>query len=138
MTAVTFQSLVVLFISGIAVGILIDAARLMKDRLPYTYSKYVHLAVELLIWFGCGALTFYLLYRWQDGHWRFINFIVQIAGILFYDYFLFRIIRLIIRITVYSIITPFLVLYNVVSKILSILLRFTFFVRNLFVFWRTR
>ena len=74
MTAVTFQSLVVLFVSGIAVGTIIDAARLMKDRLPYTYAKYVHLAVELLIWFGCGALTFYLLYRWQDGHWRFINF----------------------------------------------------------------
>lgn len=137
MTAVTFQSLAVLLLSGIAVGAFIDGLRLIRDKVPFAYAKHWYV-VELIGWLSCGVLTFYLLYNWQDGHWRWVNFFAQVVGIFLYDRYFFRIIRFVIRIIVYSIVTPIVFLWGIIWKIMLL----TFYVVsnfiNLLTFRRTR
>lgn len=137
MTAVTFQSLMILLLSGLAVGACIDSVRLLKDNIGSFYAKYWSV-LELLIWIGCGSITFYLLYNWQDGHWRGVNFLAQLAGIFLYDCYLFRIIRLGFRIIVYSIITPISLLSLVFCRFA---LQLYYFAKKFLVlirWWRTR
>lgn len=133
MTAVTFQSLIVLLFSGIAAGAVIDGIRLLKERIPYVFAKHWYV-VELVAWLAIGACTFYLLYRWQDGHWRWVNFCAQIVGIYLYDRYLFRVIRLVTRIIVYSIITPFLFLCGIIWRIIIITARIIKKLLNIFSF----
>lgn len=68
-----------------------------------------------------GVISFYLLYIWQDGKWRMIDFAVQLSGIWLYDRFFFRVIRLIIRIIVYIIVNPFLVVLKILWKLITII-----------------
>ena len=133
MTDITFTSLAVLFLSGIAVGVVIDCIRVQKDRLPFAYAKYWRLLLEVVAWVGCGVLTFYLLYEWQDGKWRAVHFIAQLAGIIAYDQFLFRIIRLIGNIFVYIIIRPILFSFSVLWKTVLLFIQFIWKILNKFI-----
>ena len=137
MTAVTFQSLAVLLLSGIAIGAFIDGVRLLKERVPFAFARY-WIVIELIGWFLCGVATFYILYSWQDGHWRWVNFFAQIVGIFLYDRYLFRIIRLMIRVVVYIIITPILYFCALIWKIFLILARIFGGLKKLSKFKRAR
>lgn len=137
MTAVTFQSLAVLLLSGIVVGMLVDGVRLLKERMPSALAVHWYF-VEFIVWMGCGVFTFYLLYNWQDGHWRWLNFLAQLIGIFLYDRYIFRIIRLMIRIIVYSIITPIAVFSTIIWKIMLLLFYFALRILNVLKFLRVR
>lgn len=121
MSGVTKESLVVLLVSGVIIGACIDCWRVYSRRLPYKWRRFLRVPIELILWLLAGIISFYLLYIWQDGKWRMIDFTVQLSGIWLYDRFFFRVIRLIIRIIVYIIVNPFLVVLKILWKLITII-----------------
>lgn len=79
-----FYQLIVMVLSGIAVGFIIDSIRLIVFSTPKRSSlrKWM-MVVELLTWILLGGLTYYLLFWLKDGAWRAYDPLAQIAGIFF-------------------------------------------------------
>lgn len=79
-----FYQLIVMVLSGIAVGFIIDSIRLIVFSTPKRSSlrKWI-MVVELLTWILLGGLTYYLLFWLKDGAWRAYDPLAQIAGIFF-------------------------------------------------------
>lgn len=77
-----FYQLIVMVLSGIAVGFIIDSIRLIVFSTPKRSSlrKWM-MVVELLTWILLGGLTYYLLFWLKDGAWRAYDPLAQIAGI---------------------------------------------------------
>lgn len=79
-----FYQLIVMVLSGIAVGFIIDSIRLIVFSTPKRSSlrKWM-MVVELITWILLGGLTYYLLFWLKDGAWRAYDPLAQIAGIFF-------------------------------------------------------
>ncbi|EON74654.1 spore cortex biosynthesis protein YabQ [Lysinibacillus sphaericus] len=96
-----FVQLLVMVLSGIAVGFIIDSVRLIVFSTPKRSSlrKWMML-FELLTWILLGGLTYYLLFWLKDGAWRAYDPLAQIAGIFLYQTFFQTFLRFIARILV--------------------------------------
>ena len=100
-------SIIVMFISGIAVGAIIDCTRFLIDRfLSYTVLRHMATVIELVVWTFLGIVTFYLLFLIKGGQWRFLDPLAQIAGIFFYEALLQNVFRFIGRLVVNIFIKP--------------------------------
>lgn len=83
-----FVQLLVMVLSGIAVGFIIDSVRLIVFSTPKRSSLRRWMMVfELLTWILLGGLTYYLLFWLKDGAWRAYDPLAQIAGIFLYQTF---------------------------------------------------
>lgn len=128
MISAQLVSTIVMFLSGIAVGAIIDCVRITLDRLPpksvfYKLSNYI----EVFFWALLGAITFYLLFIIKGGEWRIIDPLAQIAGILSYNLYFQRMFRFLGRIFVAIFLRPMLVIVHVliliVRKIILLIVR---------------
>lgn len=118
MISAQLVSTIVMFLSGIAVGAIIDCVRITIGRLPlksvfYKLSNYI----EIIFWALLGAITFYLLFIVKGGEWRVIDPLAQIAGILSYNLFFQRMFRFLGRIFVTLFIRPILFIGHVIILI---------------------
>jgi len=83
-----FFQLIVMVLSGIAVGFIIDSVRLIVFSTPKRSSLRKWMMVfELMTWILLGGLTYYLLFWLKDGAWRAYDPLAQIAGIFLYQSF---------------------------------------------------
>ena len=122
MMSAQLVSILVMFISGIAVGVVIDLVRTTLQTLGIHRIAFL---VEWLIWLVLGVCTFVLLFFVKGGQWRVIDPMAQIAGIFVYALLFQRIFRLIGRVLVNSIIKPiYFVGYLVVHIIRKIIIIF--------------
>ncbi|WP_332650588.1 spore cortex biosynthesis protein YabQ [Lysinibacillus sp. 54212] len=125
MISAQLLSTIVMFVSGIAVGAIIDCVRITLGRLPpksvsYKLSNYI----EVVVWALLGAGTFYLLFLVKGGEWRIIDPLAQIAGILSYNLFFQRMLRFFGRIFVILFIKPVLFIVRMIMVIIRNILLF--------------
>lgn len=100
-----FLTIVVLFISGLFFGAIIDWFRLSLANAPVKIKKYKHV-LEIILWILLGGLTFWILYWVKFGSWRYIDPVAQWMGIISYDIFFKGFARFIGRILYVLIIRP--------------------------------
>ena len=143
MISVQFVSLFVMFVSGLIVGSVIDFVRIQTEKLPYRYIKVVRFVCEIISWIALGFLSFYFLYVVKDGQWRAIDVIAQVLGIIMYDKFFYRVIRLLGRLFMNLIINPIIAMIRLIALILKkivmlfiklmkfIILPFHLFIKNI-------
>ena len=104
MMSAQLVSIVVMFISGIAIGIIIDLVRVTLHTLNVHRIVFI---LEWFVWLILGVCTFILLFFVKGGQWRVIDPMAQIAGIFIYELLFQKFFRLIGRVLVNSIIKPF-------------------------------
>lgn len=143
MISVQFVSLFVMFVSGLIVGSVIDFVRIQTEKLPYRYIKVIRFLCEIISWIALGFLSFYFLYVVKDGQWRAIDVIAQVLGIIMYDKFFYRVIRLLGRLFMNLIINPIIAMIRLIALILKkivmlfiklmkfIILPFHLFIKNI-------
>jgi len=132
-----------MFVSGLIVGSVIDFVRIQTEKLPYRYIKVVRFVCEIISWIALGFLSFYFLYVVKDGQWRAIDVIAQVLGIIMYDKFFYRVIRLLGRLFMNLIINPIIAMIRLIALILKkivmlfiklmkfIILPFHLFIKNI-------
>ena len=127
-------SIVVMFMSGIAVGAVIDAARIITIQIPFKFMRNIALLVEWLVWFFLAISTFYLLFLIKGGQWRFVDPLAQILGIISYELFFQNIIRFIGRVIVNIFIKPLYyighIFVAVIRKIIKFLIALCILITN--------
>ena len=133
-----FYQLIVMVLSGIAVGFIIDSIRLIVFSTPKRSSlrKWM-MVVELLTWILLGGLTYYLLFWLKDGAWRAYDPLAQIAGIFLYQSFFQTFLRFVARILVNITWRPFWFIVRfivtVIRQILQLFINIVMFVIRPFV-----
>lgn len=124
MMSAQLVSIFIMFMSGIAVGAVIDGVRISLQF--FGVHRLVFL-LEWLMWGLLGICTFYFLFLIKGGEWRVVDPLAQIAGIISYELLFQKIFRLVGRFFVNSIIKPFYFIghlfVQVVRKIIIILVR---------------
>ena len=133
-----FVQLLVMVLSGIAVGFIIDSVRLIVFSTPKRSSLRRWMMVfELLTWILLGGLTYYLLFWLKDGAWRAYDPLAQIAGIFLYQTFFQTFLRFIAKILVNIIWRPFWfvvqLIIAIIRQILQILMNIGAFILRPFV-----
>jgi len=133
-----FVQLLVMVLSGIAVGFIIDSVRLIVFSTPKRSSLRKWMMVfELLTWILLGGLTYYLLFWLKDGAWRAYDPLAQIAGIFLYQTFFQTFLRFIARILVNITWRPFWfivrLIITIIRQILKIIIDICIFVLRPFV-----
>lgn len=102
-----FFSLLLMVLSGVLVGAIIEGTRFVTGNFPrrsYVYKYRVFL--EIIVWIALGLGTFYILFEVRDGVWRIYDPLAQIVGILLYDQIFQPVFRLMGRIFLRLIIQP--------------------------------
>lgn len=99
-------SIIVMFVSGIAVGAVIDGTRTIVGQVPPIIFRKMVLLIEWCVWLFLAISTFYLLFLIKGGHWRFVDPLAQILGIISYELFFQNITRFIGRLIVNIFIKP--------------------------------
>ncbi|MGE7916154.1 spore cortex biosynthesis protein YabQ [Lysinibacillus xylanilyticus] len=133
-----FVQLLVMVLSGIAVGFIIDSVRLIVFSTPKRSSLRRWMMVfELLTWILLGGLTYYLLFWLKDGAWRAYDPLAQIAGIFLYQTFFQTFLRFIAKVLVNIIWRPFWFVVQLIiatiRQILQILMNIGAFILRPFV-----
>ena len=120
-----FYQLIVMVLSGIAVGFIIDSIRLIVFSTPKRSSlrKWM-MVVELITWILLGGLTYYLLFWLKDGAWRAYDPLAQIAGIFLYQSFFQTILRFIARVLVNITWRPFWFIVRFIVSVIRLILQF--------------
>ena len=116
--------LLVMVLSGIAVGFIIDSVRLIVFSTPKRSSlrKWM-MVLELLTWILLGGLTYYLLFWLKDGAWRAYDPLAQIAGIFLYQTFFQTFLRFVARIIVNITWRPFWFIVRLIIAIIRQILQ---------------
>ncbi|MEO4055544.1 spore cortex biosynthesis protein YabQ [Solibacillus sp. CAU 1738] len=118
-------SAVVMFLSGIVVGCVIDCARTIINTLPKKlWLRKITPIFEIIAWLFLGVCTFYFLYLIKGGQWRAVDPLFQLAGIFAYEMIFGRFFRFVGRVLVIIFIRPFLFIGHVVFRIVLFLFRF--------------
>ena len=133
-----FVQLLVMVLSGIAVGFIIDSVRLIVYSTPKRSSLRRWMMVfELLTWILLGGLTYYLLFWLKDGAWRAYDPLAQIAGIFLYQTFFQTFLRFVAKILVNITWRPFWfiikLIISIIRHILQILINVGAFILRPFV-----
>ncbi|MEK5230264.1 spore cortex biosynthesis protein YabQ [Lysinibacillus sp. FSL K6-0232] len=133
-----FFHLIVMVLSGIAVGFIIDSVRLIVFSTPKRSSLRRWMMVfELITWILLGGLTYYLLFWLKDGAWRAYDPLAQIAGIFLYQSFFQNFLRFVARILVNITWKPlwFIIhlIITVIRQVLQLFIHIIMFVLRPFV-----
>lgn len=77
-------SILIMIISGLFVGAIVDSTRYLLSTLsPGSFIRKIGYGVELVVWVLLGALTFYILFIVKGGEWRLVDPLSQILGIFY-------------------------------------------------------
>ena len=125
MMSAQLVSMFLMFISGIAVGAVIDCTRTLIWQIPLKWVHKVAFFFEWLIWLFLGICTFYLLFLIKGGQWRVVDPLAQIAGIVAYEFIFQKIIRFIGRVIVTILIKPLYYVVRLIVGIVRTLIRWT-------------
>ena len=116
-------SIIIMFISGIAVGAVIDCTRTILQNIPVKRVRYIKTFIEWSIWLALGVSTFYFMFLIKGGQWRVVDPLAQIAGIITYEFMLQRIFRFLGRLFVTIVIKPIFYLVQLVIRFIQMILR---------------
>ncbi|WP_445683110.1 spore cortex biosynthesis protein YabQ [Solibacillus sp. FSL H8-0538] len=119
-------SIVVMFISGMFVGAVIDFVRTMTTSyLNYTFMRRFVFIIESIVWLFLGVCTFYFMYLIKGGQWRVLDPLAQIVGIFVYEIFFQKIFRFLGRIFVNILIKPFFYMGHLFVRLVRGVIRLT-------------
>ncbi len=123
-----FFSLLLMIISGVVVGAIIEGTRFVTESTPRRSFFYKYrVVIEVVAWIVLGLGTFYILYTIRDGIWRIYDPLAQLLGILLYEQIFQPIFRFIGRVSVRVIVRPLWfilkLLTRIILKILQLLVR---------------
>lgn len=116
-------SIFAMFISGIAVGAVIDCTRIVLRQIPSDIIRYLTTFIEWLIWLFLGVCSFYLLFLIKGGEWRVVDPLAQLAGIIAYEFIFQKIARFIGRLIVNILIKPFLFICQLIIRLINNIFR---------------
>lgn len=123
MMSAQLVSILVMFISGIAVGAVIDCTRTLLNEVPSKIMGRFTYLVEWTIWVLLGICTFYFLFVVKGGQWRVVDPLAQIAGIFAYEFIFQRIARFLGRVIVTILIKPIFFIVHLLVQIISSIIR---------------
>ena len=123
MMSAQLVSMIVMFISGIAVGAVIDCTRTILNKIPLKIVRRFIVLLEWLVWLFLGISTFYLLFLIKGGQWRFVDPLAQIAGIVAYEFAFQKIARFLGRVFVNIFIKPFFYIGHLFVRIVRGIVR---------------
>ena len=123
MMSAQLVSMFVMFISGIAVGAVIDCTRILIWQIPLKWVHQIATFIEWIIWILLGVCTFYLLFLIKGGQWRVVDPLAQIAGIVAYEFIFQRFIRFIGRMIVNILFKPVFYIVHFIVRILRTIIR---------------
>ena len=112
-------SILVMFISGVAVGAIIDCIRINVNRIPLKNIRRITWILEWIVWLILGVTTFYLLFIVKGGQWRVVDPLAQIAGIATYELLFQKIIRFVGRVCINLFVKPVFFIGHVVIKLVK-------------------
>lgn len=116
---------VVMVLSGIFVGCVIDCARTIIHSLPKKlWLQKITPVLEIIVWISLGVCTFYFLYLIKGGQWRAVDPIFQLAGIISYEFIFARFFRFIGRVFIFIFIKPIVLIFRFIFSIVRFLFRF--------------
>ena len=118
MMSAQLVSILVMFISGIAVGAVIDCTRTVLNEIPSKIIGRFTYLVEWIIWILLGICTFYYLFLVKGGQWRVVDPLAQIAGIFAYEFIFQKIARFFGRVIVTILIKPIFFIGRLVVRII--------------------
>ena len=137
MMSAQLVSILVMFISGIAVGAVIDFIRINIYYIPLKNIRRVTWLFEGLVWLFLGMSTFYLLFLVKGGQWRYVDPLAQIAGIATYELVFQNSVRFIGRLLFNLFLRPILfigyVFAKVIRSIIKLVIAFIVFISYPFV-----
>lgn len=120
-------SILIMTISGLFVGAVVDGTRFLLSALsPKFFLRKMGYGVELIVWAILGALTFYILFIIKDGEWRLVDPLAQILGIFLYESIFQPYFRFIGRVFVLLFIKPIFLIINFVISIITGIIRLLF------------
>lgn len=94
-----FVYLLVMLLSGVVIGAVIDCVRVLQQGISSSsYIRRFAIPFELIVWTLLGVGTYMLLFALKKGDFRVIDPIAQVLGLLLYQLFLQKPIRVIGRI----------------------------------------
>lgn len=117
-------SIIVMFISGIAVGMVIDGTRIITRQFPIKFIRDIARYLEGLVWLLLAISTFYLLFLIKGGQWRFVDPLAQIVGMISYELFFQKMARFIGRLFVNIVIKPIYFIGHVFVVIIRKIIQF--------------
>ena len=123
MMSAQLVSILVMFISGIAVGAIIDCTRILILQIPLKWIHQIAFVIEWIIWLFLGICTFYFLFLIKGGQWRVVDPLAQIAGIVAYEFIFQRFIRFIGRMIVNILFKPVFYIVHFIVRILRTIIR---------------
>ncbi|MEK4423584.1 spore cortex biosynthesis protein YabQ [Solibacillus sp. FSL K6-1523] len=118
MMSAQLVSILVMFISGIAVGAVIDCTRTVLNEIPSKIMGRFTYIVEWIIWIFLGICTFYFLFLVKGGQWRVVDPLAQIAGIFAYEFIFQKIARFLGRVVINVLIRPILFIGHLIILII--------------------
>jgi len=118
-------SILVMFISGVLVGAVIDGTRTILVAINIAFVRRLTFIIECLVWCFLGICTFYFLFLIKGGQWRVVDPLAQIAGIFMYELLFQKIFRLLGRILVNILVRPFFYIGHLFVRLVRGLLRFS-------------
>lgn len=119
------MSAVVMVLSGIFVGCVIDCARTIIHTLPKKlWLQKIKPVLEITVWIFLGFCTFYFLYLIKGGQWRAVDPIFQLVGIVSYEIIFARFFRFIGRVFIFIFINPIVLIVRFLFSIVRFLFRF--------------
>ncbi|GLC90403.1 spore cortex biosynthesis protein YabQ [Lysinibacillus piscis] len=122
-----FFQLIVMILSGIAVGFIIDSVRLITfSTSKKSILRKWAIFLEFITWIVLGCLSYYLLFWLKDGAWRAYDPLAQIAGIFLYQAFLQGFFRFVARVIVAITWKPFWWIVRLIFALLQQIIRFFF------------
>lgn len=134
MMSAQLVSIITMFMSGIAVGMIIDCTRTILHQGPLPIIRKLALFIEWFIWIFLAIATFYLLFLIKGGQWRFVDPLAQVAGIISYELFFQKIARFIGRVIVLLFIKPLYYVghafVTIIRKIIKLFLAFVILLTN--------
>lgn len=124
-----FYSLLLMVLSGIVIGAIIEGSRFVTNSFPKrTFVFKYSIAFEILVWIGLGLGTFYILFNIRDGIWRIYDPLAQLVGILLYEQIFQPIFRFAGRVFLRLIIQPIWFVIRIFVTIIRKILRLIVFV----------
>ncbi len=124
-----FYSLLLMVLSGILIGAIIEGARFVMNSFPKrTFVFKYSAALEIVVWIILGLGTFYILFNVRDGIWRIYDPLAQIVGILLYEQLFQPIFRLAGRIFLRIVIQPIWFLIRIFVTIINKIFRLIGFI----------
>lgn len=123
MMSAQLVSILVMFMSGIAVGAVIDCTRTVLNEIPSKIMGRFTYIVEWIIWIFLGICTFYFLFLVKGGQWRVVDPLAQIAGILAYEFMFQKIARFFGRVIVSIVFKPIFFTLDLIVRIIFNLIR---------------